>query len=152
MLDEGRELLCGVEVAAPDRDNDAGFFVPPDVHFDRHAVLGDRGVSCRRPHDGLADDQARVSKLLSKRHRDLGRLKNKASNRLHALLFEMVPGGASFRITTVTRVNAVIDDVEPADAMDGSNAVFRWRIGGAWRRIDRVCRPVGHGDVVVVCE
>ncbi len=29
----------------------------------------------------------------------------------------MVPGGASFRITSVTRVNAVIDDFEPADAM-----------------------------------
>ena len=29
----------------------------------------------------------------------------------------MVPGGASFRITSVTRVNAVIDDFEPVDAM-----------------------------------
>jgi transposase len=63
------------------------------------------------------DDHSRVLKLLSKRHRDLGRLKNKASCRLHALLLEMVPGGAGFRITTVTRVNAVIDGFEPADAM-----------------------------------
>jgi transposase len=64
-----------------------------------------------------ADDHSRVLKLLSKRHRDLGRLKNKASCRLHALLLEVVPGDASFRITSVTRVNAVIDDFEPADAM-----------------------------------
>jgi transposase len=64
-----------------------------------------------------ADDHARVLKLLSKRHRDLGRLKNKASCRLHALLLEMVPGGAGFRITTVTRVNTVINDYEPTDAM-----------------------------------
>jgi transposase len=63
------------------------------------------------------DDHSRVLKLLSKRHRDLGRLKNKVSCRLHALLLEMVPGGASFRITTVTRINAVIDSYEPADAM-----------------------------------
>jgi transposase len=64
-----------------------------------------------------ADDHGRVLKLLSKRHRDLGRLKNKVSCRLHALLLEMVPGGAGFKISTVTRVNAVIDDFEPADAM-----------------------------------
>jgi transposase len=64
-----------------------------------------------------ADDHAQVLKLLSKRHRDLGRLKNKASCRLHALLLEMVPGGAGFRITTVNRINAVIDELEPTDAM-----------------------------------
>ena len=64
-----------------------------------------------------ADDHARVLKLLSKRHRDLGRLKNKACCRLHALLLEMVPGGAGFRISAVTRVNAVIDAFEPVDAM-----------------------------------
>jgi hypothetical protein len=29
----------------------------------------------------------------------------------------MVPGGAGFRITTVTRKNAVIDSFEPTDAM-----------------------------------
>ena len=61
--------------------------------------------------------QKQPSTLLSKRHRDLGRMKNKASCRLHALLLEMVPGGAGFRITTVTRINAVIDGFEPADAM-----------------------------------
>jgi transposase len=38
-------------------------------------------------------------------------------NRLHALLLEMVPGGASFQITSATRANAVIDDFEPVDAM-----------------------------------
>ena len=63
------------------------------------------------------DDHARVLKLLSKRHRDLGRLKNKACCRLHALLLEMVPGGAGFKIAAVTRVNAVIDSYEPVDAM-----------------------------------
>jgi transposase len=64
-----------------------------------------------------ADDHAQVLKLLSKRHRELGRLKNKASCHLHALLLEMIPGVAGFRITTVTRINAVIDEFEPTDAM-----------------------------------
>jgi len=64
-----------------------------------------------------ADDHSRVLKLLSKRHRDLGRLKNKVCCRLHALLLEMVPGGAGFRIGAVTSVNATIDSYEPIDAM-----------------------------------
>jgi len=106
--------------------------VPP-VRASRVRVLGSGKSQKNDPNDArsiaiaalraddltavCADDHARVLKLLSKRHRDLGRLKNKASCRLHALLLEMVPGGASFRITSVTRVNAVIDDYEPADAM-----------------------------------
>ena len=58
------------------------------------------------------DDHARVLRMLAKRHRDLGRLKNKACCRLHALLLELVPGGAGFRMHTVTRANTLIDAVE----------------------------------------
>jgi len=106
--------------------------VPP-VRASRVRVLGSGKSQKNDPNDArsiaiaalraddlatvCADDHARVLKLLSKRHRDLGRLKNKVSCRLHALLLEMVPGGAGFRITTVTRINAVIDDYEPVDAM-----------------------------------
>jgi len=106
--------------------------VPP-VRASRVRVLGSGKSQKNDPNDArsiaiaalraddlttvCADDHARVLKLLSKRHRDLGRLKNKASCRLHALLLEMIPGGAGFRITTVTRINAVIDEFEPTDAM-----------------------------------
>jgi transposase len=106
--------------------------VPP-VRSSRVRVLGSGRSQKNDPNDArsiaiaalraddlttvCADDHARVLKLLSKRHRDLGRLKNKASCRLHALLLEMVPGGASFRITSVTRINTVIDAFEPVDAM-----------------------------------
>jgi transposase len=64
---------------------------PNDAHSIAIAALraDDLTVVC-------ADDHARVSKLLSKQHRDLGRLKSKACCRLHALLLEMVPGGAGF--------------------------------------------------------
>jgi hypothetical protein len=44
------------------------------------------------------DDHARVLRMLAKRHRDLGRLKNRAASLLHALLLELTSGGASFRI------------------------------------------------------
>ncbi|MFT5979140.1 MAG: transposase [Ilumatobacter sp.] len=106
--------------------------VPP-VRASRVRVLGSGKSQKNDPNDArsiaiaalraddlatvCADDHARVLKLLSKRHRDLGRLKNTACCRLHALLLEMVPGGASFRISAVTRANAVIDGFEPVDAM-----------------------------------
>jgi transposase len=106
--------------------------VPP-VRASRVRVLGSGRSQKNDPNDARSvaiaalraddlatvrvDDHSRVLKLLSKRHRDLGRLKNKACCRLHALLLEMVPGGAGFRIAAVTRVNATIDDFEPVDAM-----------------------------------
>jgi transposase len=106
--------------------------VPP-VRASRVRVLGSGRSQKNDPNDARsiaiaalraddlatvrADDHSRVLKLLSKRHRDLGRLKNKACCRLHALLLEMVPGGAGFRISAVTRVNTVIDGFEPVDAM-----------------------------------
>ena len=64
-----------------------------------------------------ADDHARILRLLVKRHRDLGRAKNQACCRLHALLLEMVPGGAGFRMVSVTRANTLIDSFEPINAM-----------------------------------
>ncbi len=129
--------------------------VPP-VRASRVRVLGSGKSQKNDPNDArsiaiaalraddlttvCADDHARVLKLLSKRHRDLGRLKNKASCRLHALLLEMIPGGAGFRITTVTRINAVIDEFEPTDAMgrqrqdiarDLAGDIDRWASSGS---------------------
>lgn len=62
------------------------------------------------------DDHARVLKLLVKRHRDLGRLKNKAACRLHALLMELVPGGMAASMT-VTRANTLLDSIDDDDQM-----------------------------------
>ena len=64
----------------------------------------------------VLDDHARVLKLLVKRHRDLGRLKNKAACRLHALLMELAPGGMAKRMS-VTRANEILDRIEPATQM-----------------------------------
>ena len=119
--------------------------VPP-VRASRVRVLGSGKSQKNDPNDArsiaiaalraddlaavCADDHARVLKLLSKRHRDLGRLKNKASCRLHALLLEMVPGGAGFRIGSVTRVNAVIDSYEPVDAMGRQRQEIAYELVG----------------------
>ena len=71
-------------------------------------------------HPGLhrvgRDDHARVLKLLVKRHRDLGRLKNQTACRLHALLMELVPGGMAASMT-VTRANTLIDTIDADDPM-----------------------------------
>ena len=64
----------------------------------------------------VLDDHARVLKLLVKRHRDLGRLKNKSACRLHALLMELEPGGMAKEMS-VTRANEILDRIEPATQM-----------------------------------
>ena len=64
------------------------------------------------------DDHARVLRLLAKRHRDLGRSKNVACCRLHALLIELVPGGVSKRMHTMTRTNTVLDAINPSNTID----------------------------------
>lgn len=46
-----------------------------------------------------ADDHAGVLKVWSRRHRDLGRARNQAACRLHAVLCELVPGGVPEEIT-----------------------------------------------------
>jgi transposase len=53
---------------------------------------------------------------LVKRHRDLGRLRNKAACRLHVLLMELHPGGMAKEMT-VTRANDLLDWAVIADAM-----------------------------------
>ncbi len=65
----------------------------------------------------LPDDHTRILRLLAKRQRDLGRQKNLESCRLHALLCEMFPGGAEFRMTSMTRVNTLLDRYSPTDSM-----------------------------------
>jgi transposase len=59
-------------------------------------------------------DHAVVLRLLAKRHRDLGRARNRSACRLHALLIELVPGGISKEIT-VNAAQQLLDQLTPAD-------------------------------------
>lgn len=59
-------------------------------------------------------DHAVVLRLLAKRHRDLGRARNRAACRLHALLIELVAGGISKEIT-VNAAQELLDQIDPAD-------------------------------------
>src|SRR6478609_3316774 len=51
------------------------------------------------PRQVQADDHAAVLKVWSKRHRDLGRTRTQIACRLHAVLCELIPGGAGKRLT-----------------------------------------------------
>jgi len=84
-------------------------------------------------HRVRRDDHARVLKLLVKRHRDLGRLKNKTACRLHALLMELVPGGMAASMT-VTRANRLLDTIE------ADNQMTKHRVDVARDLVDDIAR------------
>ena len=69
-----------------------------------------------RLHVVRPDDHARVLRLLAKRHRDLGRQKNKTACRIHALLLDPIAGGVASQMT-VNRANAALDAINTTDAM-----------------------------------
>jgi transposase len=65
-----------------------------------------------------AADHTVVLRLLAKRHRDLGRERNRAACRLHALLAELVPAGITKEIRA-SHAQQVLDEIittSPADA------------------------------------
>jgi transposase len=62
-------------------------------------------------------DHAVVLRLLAKRHRDLGRARNRSACRLHALLIELVAGGISKEIT-VNAAQQLLDGIEPCDPVE----------------------------------
>lgn len=75
------------------------------------AALRRRGLRRIRP-----EAHAEVLKLMSKRHRDLSRLKNQATSRLHALLVDLVPGGVA-GVMQLQRAREVLDSAEVSGPM-----------------------------------
>lgn len=64
-------------------------------------------------------DHTVVLRLLAKRHRDLGRQRNRAANRLHALLAELVPAGITKELRA-TDAQRLLDDLTPVSAADAA--------------------------------
>ena len=62
-----------------------------------------------------ADDHAEVLKVWARRHRDLGRAKNQAACRLHAVLCELVPGGVPKEITAA-QATRILGSAQPHGA------------------------------------
>ncbi len=80
--------------------NDARAVAIAALRSDRAALVG-------------VDGDARVLRLLVKRHRDMAQLRATHCVRLHAMLAELVAGGIGNTITA-TKANRLLSEVEPA--------------------------------------
>ena len=103
----------------------------------------------------LPDDHTRILRLLAKRHRDLGRAKNRDCCRLHALLLEMFPGGAGFKMSYMTRTNALLDTFAPAINSLGdvaSTIEYHDQRSGLLERLDELERPSADDDLPALLQ
>ena len=82
------------------------------------AVAALRSRACRQV---TADDYSAVLKVWSKRHRDLGRTRNQAACRLHAVLCDLVPGGHSKEISAAQAAK-ILEQVTPSGAVARARA------------------------------
>jgi transposase len=77
------------------------------------AVAALRSPACAQVR---ADDHALILRVWSRRHRQLSRLRSQAACRLHAVLCEIIPGGAGKDISAA-RAATILASHDPADAM-----------------------------------
>lgn len=82
---------------------------PVDAHH--IAVAGLRART--RLRQVAVDDQAIAVRLLADRRQDLGARRTELVNRLHALLVQLVPGGAKKKLTT-RQARTLLADLQPA--------------------------------------
>lgn len=83
----------------------------------------------------MAADHTVVLRLLAKRHRDLGRERNRAANRLHALLVELVPAGITKELKA-SRAQEMLDELTPESAADAARVAVAHDVLGDVRRLD----------------
>jgi transposase len=87
------------------------------------------------PREVTADDHAAVLKVWSKRHRDLGRARNQAACRLHAVLCDLVPGGISKEITAA-KAAEMLERAEPSGAVEAARCELAAEFLEDLRRLD----------------
>jgi len=91
----------------------------------------------RRPV--TADDHGAVLRVWSRRHRDLGRAKNQAACRLHAVLCELVPGGVPDEITAARAIR-ILDRSTPSGAVGQARFDLATELLDDMRRLDAQIR------------
>ena len=82
-----------------------------------------------------ADDHAAVLKVRAKRHRDLSRVRNQVTCRLHAVLCELVPGGVSKEIYAAAAAR-ILAQVQPCSAVQAARRELAGEFLADLRRID----------------
>ena len=103
---------------------------PSDARSAAVAALRSAGVRevCR-------DDHAAVLKVWSKRYEDLGRARTQVACRLHQVLCELIPGGASKEITA-GQAARILASITPADAAAAARCELAAELAGDLRGID----------------
>ena len=96
-------------------------------------------LRCRARRQVRADDHAAVLRVWSRRHRDLGRAKNQAACRLHAVLCELVPGGVPEEITAAQAVR-ILGSAKPFGAAGQARCDLAAELLADMRRLDQQMR------------
>jgi len=90
-----------------------------------------------------ADDHKAVLRVWSRRHRDLGRAKNQAACRLHAVLCELVPGGVPDEITAA-QATRILERVTPSGVAGQARTGLAADLLADMRRLDVQMREAGE--------
>src|SRR5215472_728023 len=100
-----------------------------DPNDARSVALAALRSKTRRPV--TADDHGAVLRVWSRRHRDLGRAKNQAACRLHAVLCELVPGGVPEEVIAAQAAR-ILGSVGSLVTVSSGGCFIRWRskVGG----------------------
>jgi transposase len=88
-------------------------------------------------------DHATVLRLLAKRHRDLGRARNRSACRLHALLAELVAGGISKEITP-NAAQTLLDELVVSDDVAATRRMLAYEHVDDLRHLDVQMRASKH--------
>jgi transposase len=115
VLDVQPKLAARVRLLAAGNTNKND---PNDARSVAVAALRSPGV-----REACREDHAAVLKVWSKRYKDLGRSRTQVACRLHAVLCELIPGGASKQITA-RQAGRILESVTPAGAV----AAARWEL------------------------
>jgi transposase len=115
VLDVQPKLAARVRLLAAGNTNKND---PDDARSVAVAALRSTGV-----REACREDHAAVLKVWSKRYKDLGRSRTQVACRLHAVLCELIPGGASKQITA-RQARRILESVTPAGAV----AAARWEL------------------------
>jgi transposase len=91
------------------------------------------------PRPVLAEDHAVVLKIWAKRHRDLGRARNQAACRLHAVLCDLVPGGTGKEISA-GQAARILEQVRPSDVVVKARCELAAEFVADIRRLDAELR------------
>ena len=89
----------------------------------------------RRLHPVRAEDDSLVLRLLSERRDDLAAERTRTVNRLHALLRDLIPGGAK-RNLSAEQAAALLRGVHPVTAVDTQRKQLSRELVADLRRLD----------------